>query len=414
MAEEVKKAPKPVDPNSAKYKLGKIAADAFTDAFQAKKEGKIVAWVSSNFPVEIPETLGIATAYPENQAAGIAARGAGERMCNVAEADGYSNDICAYARISLAYAKLKECPEQDVAMPDVLLCCNNICSCMTKWYENLAQDLNIPMLILDIPFNPDYDVPESTIDYVADQFWDIVHQLENLFGLKWDDKKFEEVMASSCRASRAWLDATACAKYTPSPFNGFDLLNHMAVMVTARGKESAGEAMETLYKEYMENHANGTSTFRAEEKYRIMFEGIACWPYLRVTSTGMKSRGINMVTTIYADAFGFDYDSFRSMIRAYCAVPNAINLEKARDKRIKLCKDNHVEGLLVHTNRSCKLWSGFMYEMSRQIGEACDIPVASFDGDQADPRNFSEAQYDTRVQGLVEIMDANKAAKGAM
>ena len=119
-----------------------------------------------------------------------------------------------------------------------------------------------------------------------------------------------------------------------------------------------------------------------------------------------------MVTTIYADAFGFDYDSFDGMIRAYCKVPNAINLELSRDKRIKLCKDNHVEGMLVHTNRSCKLWSGFMYEMSRQIGEACNIPVASFDGDQADPRNFSEAQYDTRVQGLTEIMEANKAAKG--
>ena len=414
MAEEVKKAPKPVDPNSAKYKLGKIAADAYTDAFQAKKEGKVVAWVSSNFPVEIPETLGIATVYPENQAAGIAARGAGERMCNVAEADGYSNDICAYARISLAYAKLKECPEQEVAMPDVVLCCNNICNCMIKWYENLAQDLGVPMLMLDIPFNPDYDVPQSTIDYVSAQFWDIVDQLEKLFGLKWDDDKFQEVTGFSCRASRAWLAATACAKYTPSPFNGFDLLNHMAVMVTARGKQVAGEAMETLYKEYMENHANGTSTFRTEEKYRIMFEGIACWPYLRVTSTGLKSRGINMVTTIYADAFGFDYDSFEGMIRAYSSVPNAINLEKARDKRIKLCKDNDVEGLLVDTNRSCKLWSGFMYEMSRQIGEACNIPVTSFDGDQADPRNFSEAQYDTRVQGLVEIMDENKAAKGAM
>ena len=414
MAEEVKKAPKPVDVNSAKYKLGKIAADAYTDAFQAKKEGKIVAWVSSNFPVEIPETLGLATVYPENQAAGIAARGAGERMCNVAEADGYSNDICAYARISLAYAKLKECPEQDVAMPDVVLCCNNICNCMIKWYENLAQDLGVPMLMLDIPFNPDYDVPQSIIDYVSAQFWDVVAKLEELFGLKWDDDKFQEVTGFSCRASRAWLAATACAKYTPSPFNGFDLLNHMAVMVTARGKETAGEAMETLYKEYMDNHANGTSTFRTEEKYRIMFEGIACWPYLRVTSTGLKSRGINMVTTIYADAFGFDYNSFEGMIRAYCSVPNAINLEKSRDKRIKLCKDNNVEGLLVHTNRSCKLWSGFMYEMSRQIGEACDIPVTSFDGDQADPRNFSEAQYDTRVQGLVEIMDANKAAKGAM
>lgn len=411
MAEE-KKARRPVDPNSAKYKLGKIASDAFADAIEAKKEGKPVAWVSSNFPVEIPETLGLATAYPENQAAGIAARGAGERMCEVAEADGYSNDICAYARISMAYAKLKECPEQDVAMPDVLLCCNNICNCMIKWYENLAIELNIPMILLDIPFNPDYEVSQVEIDYVSAQFWDAVHTLENLFDLKWSDERFKEVTGFSCRSSRAWLDATAQAKYTPSPFNGFDLLNHMAVMVTARGKEAAGEAMEQLLKEYKENHENGTSTYRGEEKYRVMFEGIACWPYLRATSHGLRDRGINMVTTIYADAFGFDYHSFDEMIAAYCSVPNAINLEKSRDKRIKLCKDNNVEGLLVHTNRSCKLWSGFMSEMSRQIGEACGIPVTSFDGDQADPRNFSEAQYDTRVQGLMEIMEANKEAKG--
>ena len=70
-----------------------------------------------------------------------------------------------------------------------------------------------------------------------------------------------------------------------------------------------------------------------------------------------------------------------------------------------------MEGLLVHTNRSCKLWSGFMSEMSRQIGAECDIPVASFDGDQADARNFSEAQYDTRVQALTEIMESRKEAK---
>ena len=66
----------------------------------------------------------------------------------------------------------------------------------------------------------------------------------------------------------------------------------------------------------------------------------------------------------------------------------------------------------LHVVVLAELWSGFMYEMSRQIGKACDIPVVSFDGDQADPRNFSEAQYDTRVQGLTEIMEANKAAKG--
>ena len=413
MAEEVKKQRTPPDPNSAKYKLGKIAADAYKDAIAAKERGEKVAWVSSNFPVEIPETMGIATVYPENQAAGIAARGAGTRMCEEAEADGYSNDICAYARISLAYAKLKSCPEQDVAMPDVLLCCNNICNCMIKWYENLSRDLNVPLIMLDIPFNPDDEVSDAQVAYVKGQFLDAIKRLEEITGKKWSDEKFQEVMNNSCRTSRAWLAATAMARYTPSPFNGFDLLNHMAVMVTARGKPEAAEAMETLLKEYQENHETGKSTFRAEEKHRIMFEGIACWPWLRVTSTGLKGRGINMVTTIYADAFGFDYDSFDNMIRAYCKVPNAINLETARDKRVKLCKDNSVEGLLVHTNRSCKLWSGFMPEMSRQIGAECGIPVVSFDGDQADPRNFSEAQYDTRVQGLAEIMDSRKGGETA-
>lgn len=410
MAEEVKQK-RPVDPNSAKYKLSQIAAKAYADAMEAKKRGEPVGWCSSNFPVEIPETLGLYVVYPENQAAAIAARGFGEQMCEISEADGYSNDICAYARISLAYAKVKECEGQDMPQPDFLLCCSNICSCMIKWYENLSRELSIPLIMIDIPFNPDYEVSDAETAYVKAQFLDAISQLEKITGHKWSDEKFREVMELSGRSSRAWLKASSMARYTPSPFNGFDLLNHMAVMVTARGKREAAEAMEQLSREYEENHEKGESTFRAEELYRIMFEGIACWPWLRATSTGLKSRGINMVTTIYADAFGFIYEDFDGMCRAYASVPNAINLEKARDKRVRLCKDNNVEGLLVHTNRSCKLWSGFMYEMSRQIGEECQIPVVSFDGDQADPRNFSEAQYDTRVQGLTEIMEERKGAK---
>jgi len=409
MGEEVKSSRPAPDPNSAKFKLGKIAADAYQSAIDAKARGEKIGWCASNFPVEIPETLGIVVVYPENQAAGIAARGGGERMCNIAEGAGYSNDICAYARVSLAYAMVKDAPEQNMPMPDFMLCCNNICNCMIKWYENLAKELDIPMIMIDIPFNPDYEPSQAMIEYVRDQFWAAIHQLEDITGKKWSDEKFQQVKEISGRSSRAWLEATGQAKYVPSPFNGFDLLNHMAVMVTARGKLEAAEAMETLLKEYKENHENGTSTFRAEEKHRIMFEGIACWPWLRATSTGLKSRGINMVTTIYADAFGFIYDTFDEMCAAYINVPNCMNLEHSRDKRVKLCKDDHVEGLLVHTNRSCKLWSGFMPEMSRQIGEECNIPVVAFDGDQADPRNFSEAQYDTRVQGLTEIMEARKA-----
>lgn len=420
MPEEVKQAQAPaaapapakpkkeIDPNSAKYKLGSIIVKHYKEVTEAKERGEKIGWCASNFPQEIFETLGLKVCYPENQAAAIAARGAGTRMCEIAEGDGYSNDICAYARINLAYMKIKDAPEQNMPLPDFVLCCNNICNCMIKWYENIAKELDIPMILIDIPFNPDYEVSEAQIAYVKGQFLEAIKQLEEITGKKWSDERFQEVMKISNRTSRAWLEATNYTRFQPSPLNGFDLLNHMAVAVCARGRVEAAEAFETLTAEYAKAVKEGTSTFRAEEIHRIMFEGIACWPHLRVTSTGLKSRGINMVATIYADAFGLLYDDFDGLIRCYCSVPNSVCLEKARDNRIEIVKRTHAEGMLVHTNRSCKLWSGFMYEMSRQIGEACDIPVVSFDGDQADPRNFSEAQYDTRVQGLAEIMTARK------
>ena len=56
--EEAKKQKPTIDPNSAKARLGKIAAKAYSDCVEAKKRGELVGWCASNFPVEIPETLG--------------------------------------------------------------------------------------------------------------------------------------------------------------------------------------------------------------------------------------------------------------------------------------------------------------------------------------------------------------------
>ena len=132
------------EPVPAKIRLRDIAAKAYEEAWEAKKRGEMVGWCASNFPQEIPQTLGIKVVYPENQAAAIAAKGGGLRMCEHAEGLGYSNDICAYARTSLAFLDVGHCEEMDMPQPDFVLCCNNICNCMIKWYENIAKERNIP------------------------------------------------------------------------------------------------------------------------------------------------------------------------------------------------------------------------------------------------------------------------------
>lgn len=428
MAEELKKetaaaeAPAAAAAPAAKPKkeaspatkaLRKVVADVYAAAWEAKKRGEPVGWSSSKFPCEITEALGLAVVYPENQAAGIAAQHDGERMCQAAEDMGYDADICGYARISLAYAAGVETTNESRRMPqpDFLLCCNNICNCMTKWYENIARMHNIPLIMIDVPYNNTVDVDDTYVAYIRGQFDDAIHQLEKISGRKFDEEKFNKACENANRTAKAWLKVCDYCQYEPSPMSGFDLFNHMADVVTARGKVEAAEAFEMLAKELEENVKTGKSTLPFPEKYRIMFEGIPCWPELRALFKPLKQNGLNVTAVVYAPAFGFVYHDMDSMVRAYCKAPNSVCLEQGVAWREGLCKENKVDGVLVHYNRSCKPWSGYMPEMQRRFTKDLGIPCAGFDGDQADPRNFNEAQYETRVQGLVEAMEANKALR---
>jgi benzoyl-CoA reductase/2-hydroxyglutaryl-CoA dehydratase subunit BcrC/BadD/HgdB len=190
--------------------------------------------------------------------------------------------------------------------------------------------------------------------------------------------------------------------------SGFDLFNHMADVVTARGKSAAADAFDLLAQDLDKNIKEGTSTLPFPEQYRVMFEGIPCWPKLPNLFKPLKANGVNVTAVVYAPAFGFVYNNYDEMVKAYCKAPNSVCIEQGVDWREGICRDNKVDGVLVHYNRSCKPWSGYMAEMQRRFTRDLGIPCAGFDGDQADPRNFNEAQYETRVQGLVEAMQANQ------
>ena len=395
----------------AKNRLRNIIDQLYKDTFEAKKRGEPIGWSSSKFPPEIAETLGLCVLYPESNAAGVAAKHGGERMCEIAENLGFNPDICGYARINLAMASGAECPEKPMPLPDFILCCNNICNCMTKWYENIARMNNIPMIMIDVPFNNHMDVPQEQVEYMKAQFLEAIGQLEQISGRKFDEKRFEEVCGISNRVAAAWLKACSYARYKPSPFNGFDLFNHMGNVVQTRCKIETAEALEALCDEYEQAVKDGTSTWHYEEKYRIMFEGIPCWPELRALFAPLKEHGMNTTAVIYAPAFGFSYHNLDELMKAYCKAPNSVSFENGVKWREDLCRENKVDGILVHYNRSCKPWTGYTPQMSRRLAKDLGIPVASFDGDQADPRNFAAAQYSTRVETLYEMMENMKGGK---
>ena len=475
-------------PSPGVVALRKVVDDVYEEARLASLRGEPVGWSSSKFPCELAAAFGLHVVYPENQAAGIAANRNGEMLCQAAEDLGYDNDICGYARISLAYAAgyrvgrkfdpvtkefiinpasgkplkgedgkpiideatgkpkkdpktqtpyeelvnifdiekiedeeerefrlkaLKPIRQNRMPKPDFVLCCNNICNCMTKWYENIARMANIPLVMIDIPYNNDVDVDDSKVRYVRAQFDAAIKQLEKISGRKFDEKKFEEACKNANRTARAWLKVCDYLQYKPAPMSGFDLFNHMADVVTARARVDAAEAFELLAKDLEENVKTGTSTLPFPEKKRVMFEGIPCWPKLPALFKPLKENGINVTAVVSAPAFGFVYNNLDEMAKAYYKAPNSVSIEQGVAWREGICRANKVDGVLVHYNRSCKPWSGYMAEMQRRFTKDLGVPCAGFDGDQADPRNFNEAQYVTRVQGLMEAMEANDAVKEA-
>ncbi len=398
---------------SAKIVLRELQDKIAQDAWDAKNRGEKVGWCASNFPQEITTAMGIPVVFPENMGAAVGAKGGGRRMCEYAEGMGYSSSMCSYSRINLAYADLKKCEELEIPFPEFLLCCNNICNCMIKWYENLSLELNVPLILIDIPHLDERECGPDRVKYIRAQFDDCIAKLEEITGKKMDYEKLKSVMDVSQRSSRAWLRAVGFMSETPSPFSGFDIFNNMAVACVGRGTVEAAEAFELLADEYEANAKEGKSTFKGEEKYRILFEGIACWANLSFTYKALQRRGINLTASIYGPAFSFLYSNLDELMAAYAYVPNCNCFERELEMRVDAAKTNKVDGAIFHVNRSCRNWSGALYEMERQFAEQTGVPTVSFDGDQSDPRSFSEAQYETRIAALTEIMEENKLRKEA-
>ena len=133
---------------SAKECLAYYQAKLDEEAWEAKKNGKLVCWSASVAPPEFCVAMDIAMVYPETHAAGAGARKASMDLLEVADEKGYNIDICSYARTNLGYMELLkqealtgQKPEKlanskaaYVPLPDLVITCNNICNTISCIY----------------------------------------------------------------------------------------------------------------------------------------------------------------------------------------------------------------------------------------------------------------------------------------
>jgi benzoyl-CoA reductase/2-hydroxyglutaryl-CoA dehydratase subunit BcrC/BadD/HgdB len=266
-----------------------------------------------------------------------------------------------------------------------------------------------------MPFNHSYEIPAHSIAYMRAQIDDAIERLERIASKKLDRDKLNEIKRISNETCEWWKKATDLAKHRPSPLNGFEMFNYMAVIVCMRGKPEGRAIFKKWHDELSEKSERGLGPWHdQEEKYRILWDGIACWPHLSFTYKTLKKYGVNLVTSTYPGSWNIRYESgdLDGMARAYSANYANRNLDYGTDAMRALVDDFDLDGIIYHSNRSCKLMDFRQYEVQRRTEAATGIPSVIFDGDQTDPEVFSEGQYETRIQALCEVMALNGRVGG--
>ncbi|MDZ4165447.1 MAG: 2-hydroxyacyl-CoA dehydratase [Smithellaceae bacterium] len=395
-------------------RMKEIMTAYYIEAKTARDSGKKVAWITSGGPVEPLIAMDIIPVYPENHGAMIGASKMGVDLCQKAEAMGYAPDLCSYARADIACAPIDGGPIGGLPRPDMLICCNNICGTVLKWYEVQARFFGVPLFILDTPFCHTAFTPEAK-KYVLCQIKEYIQFLETTTGRQFDHDRIKEVGRLSLQAQRLWQAVLDMSMNKPAPLSAFDAFFHLALIVTLRGTQIAVDYYQELLAEIRERVDKGIGAIPTE-RYRLLWDNLPVWYRTKWLSEKFSSLEACLVADTYTSAWCgslkyINEDNFLdSMAEGYSRIYLNIGIDEMAKEIIGMIDKYQVDGLVMHSNRSCKPYSFGQYDIQRIIREQTGIPSLIIEADMVDERNFSEAQVDTRIEAFMELLGGNKTA----
>ncbi len=394
-------------------KMKEIMTVYYMEAKSARVGGRKVAWITSGGPVEPLIAMDVIPVYPENHGAMIGASKMGVGLCETAESMGYSTDLCSYARSDIACATVNGGPIGGLPRPDMLVCCNNICGTVLKWYEVQARYFDVPLFILDTPFCH-VGFAQEAKRYVRKQLDEYINFLEKVCGKKMDHDRMKEVGKLSLEGQRLWqavLDTTA---NRPAPMSAFDAFYHLALIVTLRGTPVVVEYYTQLLAKMKDRVAKGVGAV-PNEKYRLLWDNIPIWPRTRWLSQKFAAHDACLVADTYTSAwcgtmkYIDENNFFDSMAEAYTRIYLNIGVDEMARIVIGMVDKYRVDGIVMHSNRSCKPYSLGQYDIQRIVEKERGIPSLMIEADMVDERSFSESQVATRIDAFMEVIKQRKS-----
>jgi benzoyl-CoA reductase/2-hydroxyglutaryl-CoA dehydratase subunit BcrC/BadD/HgdB len=196
----------------------------------------------------------------------------------------------------------------------------------------------------------------------------------------------------------------------------FDAFFHLALIVTLRGTQQAVDYYRGLLEEMKERAQAGIGAI-PNEKYRLLWDNLPIWYRMKWLSEKFAQHNACLVADTYTSAWscGMKYidesDLIGSSAETYTRSYLNLGVDKMAEIILSMIDKYDVDGIVMHSNRSCKPYSFGQYDIQKIVERERGIPSLLIEADMVDERSFLESQVETRIEAFIEMIRGNKAAR---
>ncbi|MFC1924755.1 2-hydroxyacyl-CoA dehydratase [Chloroflexota bacterium] len=351
---------------------------------------------------------------------------------------GVRQDTCAGMRMTLG-ALYKgifyQSPSGEQVKPDLCLDIA-VCPHQVKGNQIFRDYYNIPHLVIEGPPYFEGKQPHHH-QFVVDQLHDGIEFLEKAFNRKYDDEKLIEAAYDEWDVAVLYAKCTECIKAIPAPIDSARFFPFMTPILRAGRHSKDAKAIFQMLLDELKDRVRDGIAIEANERARVIHDGNMPYYYgdmyrltrkygailiggrtmfgllgaYLVNDDGSweigktpKERGIELKNR--DDAL----NSLADLLLNYSPCITGYQYPSMAREGIHVAKEWHADGVIMHIDRGCRAMTAGMLEYKAAL-EREGFPVVTYDGNNADPRDFNQVVVEDRLDtfmsrlGLSRLVD---------
>jgi len=367
---------------------------------------------------EVLAAFDLPVVFPEINSLQTAVRKSAHELLGKAEDYGYSPDICGYVKADVAVQLDRgNHPTGRIPKPGIAVL-TNACNTYIKWAEFWERLHGIPVVTIDVP-GPRGPGPASRSElendrrYLEGQIRELISACEAVTGKRFDIDRLRETMGHANVLSSAWKRVIELNRSRPAVFNALtDGTVFLGVANGFRGTAAGAQYFQRLVEELEHKAANGIGTTE-DERYRLVFVGVPCYPiFRRFNEMFSEHSGVYVNSTYLWFASGganrgFEYELARPIESlaegVLLNVRSAMESMFYQDLMLEQMLENYaVDAIVYHPIKSCRTVSTGLADARGALGGRRDVPSLFIESDMMDRRVVSEAQMKNRIDAFFD------------